>query len=196
MVGKRASTESTSRSSIESGSSWRAIHRSTPTERTAASSPGRGPNAKRLSTCRARSSALSAPSRRVAGATAVTVGVDAACVVAHAAPAQASTPSRGRGKTGLWLVAVEPFVVVVHAVVIVIFERPDRLPNGAIDGLGVGRVHRIDRGAAGILEPARHVYGDRDVARSAAHGDGGRERRLDLRIDLRREREGMGRSGR
>src|SRR2546429_174857 len=89
MVGKRASKESTSRSSIESGSSWRAIHPSTPIERTAASSPGRGPDARRLSTRRPRPSGPGAPTRRGAGATAGSGGVEAAWGGANAAPAPA-----------------------------------------------------------------------------------------------------------
>src|SRR5438552_518561 len=95
IVGKRASTESPSPSSIESGSSWRAIQRSTPVERTAASSPGRGPNARRLSTCRTRSSAVSAPVRPVAGATALSVGVDVVRVLAHPAKPRAASGRRG-----------------------------------------------------------------------------------------------------
>src|SRR5438093_872 len=62
---------------------------------------------------------------------------------------------------------VVPFVVVVHAVVIIVFEHSGRPQDVPLDGLGVRRVRRVDRGATRVFEPARDVHGNREVLRIA-----------------------------
>src|SRR5438128_11512960 len=44
------------------------------------------------------------------------------------------------------------FVIVVDAVVIVVFEHPGRPQDVPLDGLGVRRVRRVDRGPTRVFE--------------------------------------------
>src|SRR5712691_10826119 len=61
------------------------------------------------------------------------------------------------------LVPAGSLLMVVHAVLVLVIERMERLPDIGVDGVRVGGVGGIEHRAARILEPA----GDVDVDRQA-----------------------------
>src|SRR3989449_5355351 len=98
--------------------------------------------------------------------------------------------------TGAPLVAAVLLVVVIDAVMVLVRERPERVPDVGIDGLRVGGVVGIEERARRVLEPTRDVDGDREVRGPRSYGDRRGELHLDLRFGVRREGEGLGRADR
>src|SRR2546428_7188608 len=81
------------------------------------------------------------------------------------------------------------FVVVVDAVVVLVRERPERLPDVGVDGLRVGGVIGIEARARRDLSPARDVDGDREVRSPRSYSVRGGDSHLGPRPDVGRESE-------